>query len=678
MNMKKLINQYFIVTKSCGNIQIKKVQLILSILFLITIGNNVFAQQIEYTRPSWYFGIAGGANMNFYKGSTQQLNSNLKVPVAFHDGQGLGLFLAPSIEFHRPNTRLGIMLQAGFDSRKGKFEEVITPCNCPADLKTDLSYITIEPSLKFAPFRTGFYLYGGPRFAFNYSKSFTYQLGKNPAFPDQVENPEEKGDFSNMNENLISMQIGAGYDINLSSTHKRTQFVLSPFVSFHPYMGQEPRSVETWNITTLRVGAVLKFGRGHNIASVPNETKAVVPIPVVNFTVNAPKNIPSTRRMNETFPLRNYIFFDLGSTKIPNRYVLLKKNEVADFKEDQLEVTAPKKLSGRSDRGMVVYYNILNILGDRMNKNPSSSITLVGSSEKGPKDGNAMSLSIKKYLVDVFSINESRIKTEGRDKPKIPSEKPGGKKELVLLREGDRRVSVESNSPALLMEFKTGPVTAMQPVSVVVNQDAPIDSYVSFTAEGASIAYRSWNLEIKDERGIVQKFGPYYRDVVSLPGKSILGTRASGDYQVTMVGQTKDGLVERKTTSVNMVLWTPSQNELGIRYSVIFEINESNANAIYEKYLDEVVVPKIPMGARVIIHGHTDDIGEANHNQKLSLDRANEVKSIMQNSLSKAGRTDVIFEVHGYGEDQNLAPFDNVYPEERFYNRSVIIDILPK
>jgi hypothetical protein len=37
----------------------------------------------------------------------------------------------------------------------------------------------------------------------------------------------------------------------------------------------------------------------------------------------------------------------------------------------------------------------------------------------------------------------------------------------------------------------------------------------------------------------------------------------------------------------------------------------------------------------------------------------------------------VKFEVYGFGEDQGLAPFDNKLPEERFYNRTVIIDILP-
>ena len=58
--------------------------------------------------------------------------------------------------------------------------------------------------------------------------------------------------------------------------------------------------------------------------------------------------------------------------------------------------------------------------------------------------------------------------------------------------------------------------------------------------------------------------------------------------------------------------------------------------------------------------------------------RANDVRRILENSMSKAGRTDVKFESHGFGEDETLARFENNFPEERFYNRGVVIDIIPK
>jgi outer membrane protein OmpA-like peptidoglycan-associated protein len=575
------------------------------------------------------------------------------------------------------------MLQLGYDSRGGKFDQVITPCNCPADLAIELTYVTIEPSLRIAPFKSNFYIYVGPRFAFTQEKSFTYKQGVNPAaVPAQTPNPDVNGNLSDVHKSLISMQVGAGIDIPLSSSSNHTQFVLSPFVAYHPYFGAEPRSVETWNVNTLRAGIALKFGTGHKIA-LPEAIVATLPVavvvvdPEVQFTVNSPTNIPTERRVRETFPLRNYVFFNLETTVIPDRYVMLQKDQVKEFREDNLEVYKPKYLSGRSARQMTVYYNVLNILGDRMIKNPSATITLVGSSNNTPKEGREMAESVKTYLVTVFDIDPSRIKTEGRNKPVLPAEHPGGVTDLVLLREGDRRVSIESSSPALLMEFQSGPEAPLRPVEIVGIQEAPIDSYVSFNVAGGDNAFSTWSLEISDETGTMQNFGPYTQEKVSIPGKAILGTRPEGNYKVVMIGQTKSGKTVRKESTVHMVLWTPSKSDEMMRFSVLYEFDKSKTIALYEKYLTEIVTPKIPIGGTVIIHGHTDIIGEEAYNLNLSIERANDVKSILEKALKDAGRSDVKFEVSGFGEDLTMAPFDNKYPEERFYNRTVIIDIIP-
>lgn len=658
--------------------------LIIGILMFTGNHTTLQAQETQYTRPSWLFGAAVGANINFYRGSTHQLTSEFTPPVTFHDGMGVGLYFAPTVEFHRPDALLGFMLQAGYDSRKGSFEQVNTPCNCPADLSTDLNYFTIEPSVRLAPFRSGFYLYAGPRFAFNMAKEFTYEQGVNPMYPNQLAVPDVTEDFSEINKVLVSMQIAAGYDIYLSSQYRETQFVLSPFISFHPYFGQDPRAIETWNITTVRIGATLKFGMGDEIlvADVPARVVPVAVVPVsepnIKFTVKSPKNIPSERRVRETFPLRNYVFFDEGSTEISDRYVLLRKNQVSSFKEDQLEVFKPKRLSGRSDRQMIVYYNILNILGDRLGKNPSANVTLSGASADGIADGLAMAESVKNYLVEIFGIDASRIQTEGSLKPDLSSEKPGGTKELELLREEDHRVTIWSDSPALMMQFQSGKNAPFLPLEFVVVQEAPLDSYVSFNADGAKKAFKSWSLEIMDENGVVQKFGPYTVEKVSIPGKLILGDRPQGDFRVTMVGITPGGqVVKRDVDNVSMVLWKLSEREEGMRYSLIFEFAKSEAIAGYEKYLAEVVTPKIPVNGTVIIHGHTDIIGSESSNLELSWARAEEVKRIINNALVKAGRNDVVFESYGFGEDEVVSPFVNDTPEERFYNRTVIIDIIP-
>jgi hypothetical protein len=252
--------------------------IILSTLILTGIQSSILAQVSQGTKHSWWFGAVAGANINFYRSSIQELNSSLFSPVTFNKGSGIGLYFAPLAEFHRPGSKLGVMLQAGYDSRKGKFEEKIAPCGCTEDLSTKLSYITVEPSLSFAPFKSNFYLYAGPRLAFNLNKSFIFKQGIHSDFLGQEAHLETKKDFSNMNKTIISMQIGAGYDIPISSLRNQTQFVLSPFVSFQPYFGQSPRSIEKWNVTTLRVGIALKFSHENKISTPAKIVKSTPPM----------------------------------------------------------------------------------------------------------------------------------------------------------------------------------------------------------------------------------------------------------------------------------------------------------------------------------------------------------------------------------------------------------------
>jgi len=454
--------------------------------------------------------------------------------------------------------------------------------------------------------------------------------------------------------------VGAGYDISLTHKSIYRQVVLSPFVSFHPYFGQSPRSIETWTVSTLRIGAVLKFGRSRHL---------------VNFSASAPANTPTEKRVNETFPLLNYVFFDEGATVIPNRYVLLDSNQVDAFREIHLEdALTPNLFSKWTAREMIVYHNVLNILGDRMSRLNSSTITLVGSSRAGEEEGMAMAQSVREYLTQAFDIDPVRMHVEGFDRPKIPSEKRKGIYELDSLREGDdRRVSVESNTPELLMEFQNG-----QHDTLKLTQEAPLDSYVNFKVGGGKELIVSWILEFRNETESVLTFGPYTTEEVNIPGESILGNRSEGDYQVKMIGQTKGKKKIIKETTVHVVRWTPPEEKPSTRYNVIFDFNESKITPTYSTYLTEKVVPLIPRDASIIIRGYTDCIGEESYNQTLSMNRANAVMHVLEEGLKQAGRSDVTFSVYGYGEHPSMSSFSNTLPEERFYNRTAILDITVK
>jgi outer membrane protein OmpA-like peptidoglycan-associated protein len=281
--------------------------------------------------------------------------------------------------------------------------------------------------------------------------------------------------------------------------------------------------------------------------------------------------------------------------------------------------------------------------------------------------------TIKKYIVDMYGIDGSRINTEGRTKPVNPSEQPGGTRELVLLRAGDRRVDIGSTSAELLTEVGGG---IMKPVQIIAVQTDPLDSHAIFNVPGASEVLQSWTIDLEDERGTKQNYGPFTREQESVPGSSILGNRTEGSYKVTMRGVTKSGLSITKESNMRLV----KQNDItqkGFRYSILFDFDKENAVATYDKFLRDIVSPLISNGSTVIVHGHTDIIGEEDYNYKLSQGRAQETQRILQSALSAAGKTNVKFETSGFGEDLGRAPFENNLPEERFYNRTVIIDIVP-
>lgn len=640
--------------------KIKIIQKIIICSIMIILAHGTAQGQ---TSP-WWFGVSGAANLNFYDGTTQRLNNSLFVPTAFHRGVGVKPYGSLFLEY-RPGPIWGAILNVGYDGRGAKFNNVIAPCDCPATLKSDLSYLSVEPSLRMGSATSNFFFFAGPRIAFNRDKSFAYT---------QEKQPNTDADFSAVRKTIISGQIGVGYDYIISSPEKEAKVALSPFLSFHPYFGQDPRDIESLMVSTIRMGVALKFGKGkaEEIAKTPI---AVTPVaPEITFSVRAPTTVAVKRQVSETLPLRNYVFFDEGSAAIPNRYVMLSRDQANSFREAQLQNVQTQSMGGRSARQLNVYHNILNITGDRLRANPGATISLSGASMAGPAEGKQFAENIKTYLVNMFGIDGSRITTIGRTKPLLPSEQPGATREIALLRAGDRRVDIESTSPELLMEVGGG---MMKPIQIEAVQIDPEDSNVLFNIGGATSELKSWTVDVTDENGRNQRFGPFTGNRESIPGSRILGDRASGNYKVTMIGETKSGLSVTKTSNMNIVRQDDSL-EKGYRYSILFDFDQSKTIQSYSSFLKNVVSPQIPDGASVIIHGHTDIIGEPEYNHTLSHGRAAEVQKILESALTGAGKNTVRFEAEGFGENESRSPFENRLPEERFYNRTVIIDIIPK
>lgn len=616
---------------------------LIAILLLLFFTSNAFSQE-DAVRPHWWFGLGLGGNYNIYSLDLKKLNENYISPMPFEKGTGLGLFASGLIEY-RPSVMWGGFLNLGFDGRSGKFSSVSDAYGSYKN-SASLSYISIEPNLRFNPAGEGFFLFLGPKLNFNISKSFDY------------ESPDGKisADFSNVRSTNFGGQVGLGYDIPLTSRTKETQFVLTPMLGLH--FGQGVRDVEKWSLTTLRFGVQLKFGS--------TKIQKEILKKEIGFAIQAPQIIPGPRRVSETFPLRNYIFFDQNLTRLPSRYIQLIPEQAEKFREESLFEFKPQQLAGRSARQMEVYHNILNVIGDRMRRIPDATISLLGASNKGREVGSEMAKSIKDYLVNVFGINPARILALGVEKPEIPSQQPGGTRELSLVMEEDNRVDIKSGNLDLLM-----------PVKIMSVQEEPIDADVVFKIDDPKNVLTSWNIEITDDRGRTRTFGPFTYKQERINGNQILEKAEYGNYKVVFIGKTTDGSTITKEQQLRLAKAEGPEEQPGLRYSILFEFDQSKTVATYDKFLSEVVVPTIPEAASVVIHGHTDIVGEESYNLKLSNNRAQEAMNVIQRELNKAGKKRVKFDTYGFGEDPRRAPFENRLPEERFYNRTVIIDIIP-
>jgi outer membrane protein OmpA-like peptidoglycan-associated protein len=615
-------------------------------------------QAMEWVAPVWWFGLAGAANLNFYQGTTQQLNGSLTSPAPFHKGFGAGLYVAPVLEY-RPHPVWGGILQLAYDDRRGAFDDIVCPCGEIATLSARPAYLSIEPSLRVAPWGGAFYAFIGPRVG------FLAPWGNPDGFHYTREGfPSVDGDFSKMRPFVFSGQVGAGYEFEWERADTRALRVrVAPFASYQPHFGQDPRDdrglVDRWALSTVRVGAVLKFGKPSS------------PLAGIRFGVSAPRTVVTVRKVEETFPLRNYVFFDEGSVEIPGRYARLSRPQAAAFREEQL-LEARGRGTGRSARQIAVYHQVLNIIGSRLQRLPDTRITLAGSSTESPEQGRARAEAVKAYLTGAFGIAPARIAVEGRRAPAILTTDPEDVKRVKAEHE---RVEILSGSADLLVQIGEGNQFMLKPVQIQ-DEHAGTDSVV-FHARGAEILPEWW-LDLTDDAGNARRHGPYTGDRAALRALPLLGDRKDGiTYVAILTGRAPDGSrVERRD------IFRLSRRNAGVqktaRYAVLFDLDQAQTVATYEHFLRETVTARIPDSSTVFIRGRTDEVGDEEHNLDLARERAESVRKILKSSVARAGHRAVEFEPSWTGEAPDQAPFGNATPEERSYNRTVIIDIVPE
>lgn len=625
------------------------------------------AQQNAENIPAWRFGAFGAMNYNLVGAGAQNLvgiGDTLFLQDRLGDGHGFGYYVGLMTEYI-PGT-IGFQLRASLDDRRATLKDQSDP-NKTYQFSARLTYATIEPMLRVNLGSPNFHVVAGPSVSFVVTHKYDYLPGDNtsPSIADQT--------LANTVNPVFGVGGGLGYDWNINSKSAgSTRWYLTPFIEGSYLFNQKKTDFpdqnhgDSWATTTIRAGFQLKFG---NVVAAPVEVVEVAEdVPTVDLAVRAPAAVTDERRVTEWFPLRNYLFFDPNSTQIPMKYAKLDQGQASNFSEKSLldmPVAGASSVSSgdRSQRQMGVYYNAMNIYADRMRSNPSATITLVGSAPSDA-EGLAMATSVRDYMVSTFGIDASRIAVKGQTRPPHASgTRATPKEDLDLVSEENRRVEVLSNNAEI-----------MKPVQIETLQAEPIDNDLILNVRGTG-PIQSWTVNVTGDGGYSQTFGPYRETSQRIDAKPLLQGRQSGRYTATVNAVTVNGRTVTRTTDFQLVRREAAPAS-GERFSVLFEYDESKTVQTYDDFLRTQVAPKIPSGSTVVIHGHTDKVGLDDYNFDLSSRRATETRNVLQDALTKLGRT-ATFDAYGFGESEARAPFTNTSAEGRYYNRTVLIEVIP-
>lgn len=402
-----------------------------------------------------------------------------------------------------------------------------------------------------------------------------------------------------------------------------------------------------------KIAKVEKKKNAKNIEEKKIESEELIETKNIEEFIVNPLNITETV-VTQTYPILPYIFFDNRSTKIPERY----KRDPNNFSEEEL----PKETIG-------IYYNVLDIIGNRLEENPETEIKLIGTSDGIEAEGDdALKLSanrannIKNYLINKWDISPARLKTEASILPKLATS--------MVYEEGaaeNRRVEIISDDPEILkpishsrfLEYKTNPKALEYPVKLSENPDI-ISGSVSLFVDGEKL----YSDHLAGNPGTEHTFKFPERILNEISQKMKNGDKLIAQLKLEKRGE-KSEIIEKE------IPYSSQRNkfEVGRLNLIVFDFDKATISDQNKEMIKTFLASSIQDNSKTTVTGSTDRLGEAKYNKELSQKRANSVANFI-----KQFKPNYSFEkVKGIGSS-NLA-FDNNSPEGRFYCRTVLVEV---
>ncbi len=373
--------------------------------------------------------------------------------------------------------------------------------------------------------------------------------------------------------------------------------------------------------------------------------------------------------VTEVYPMLHYVFFDDGSSEIPERYHRETAVTRSAFHEKDL-FTA---------NALEIHHHVLDILGERLAKNSDAIVTLVGTrSEHSPNDslfGNVIALdrakSIQDYLANVWGISRERLRMHERVLPDVASDdhNPFGQAE-------NRRVEIIPSSPAITAPLRTERIervatppridfepeitasAGIRSATITVYQHDHVLRTIDALSDSAASEYL-WTI---DDRSMPDD-APEAEDSLRYVFAAIdsLGDTAEASGVIRLRKQTSDVTHHAGDTSLDKHIE---------RYSLIlFDYSSSQLDKKESDMIIREMASSVGNQAHVTLTGHTDKTGDDAFNDRLAHDRVTRAAQMLEAALKKLGEKIPPLAIESRGSRDNL--FDNSIPEGRVLSRTV-------
>ncbi len=415
----------------------------------------------------------------------------------------------------------------------------------------------------------------------------------------------------------------------------------------------------------LTVKMELQDNKGQNLVLSAPPVRVVVLQSSASLTV-----VPASLTIEEintidVSPMLGHVYFDKGSSEIPAQYV--RFNGIADtaaFDEQKFRDTREK------------YYQLLNIIGKRLNDNSAAKITLVGcndntGAEKGKKKlSGQRAEAVRNYLQSAWNIAPERILIEARNLPAMPSS--------IRLKEGqaeNRRVEIHSTEPLILAPIRSTYVaTQIDKPSLVLRPEVVSPNGIT-----------TWKINVANAAGSLANLAgdgsPVKESRILLGNADLKALATGGDISVTMEMQDRAGQKMALAATPVKVNFIQSSQRLakreGMRVQekyalILFDFDKDKIDGANQEIINMIVtrIKTLPE-VTVEIVGHTDNIGTEKYNINLSERRAAAVYKLLAAAYGEPGSVNI----RHSGVGPNSPIYDNLSPEARAFNRTVTITL---